>query len=284
VSLKNVIFGDGTDSTDVSMGIMGLSFGENYNLEYPSFVDELADQNVTATRAFGIALGTKSEPTNSGLVTFGGVDSKKFSGTLHTAQILGPQNGENLYRYWVQLDSISMKGKKYSGSSFPVFFDTGATLSYFPSAMVQQLAGDLSGKRDSASGLYIVPCGQSGTIDFAFGSATIQVPLSEFIWDVGNNQCVLGADVGTGGSYILGDSFLRSVYAVFDITSQAIHFAPYVNCGTNLQAIPVGMNAAAKIQGECTAPKPNAANGRISGPIAGAGIAAGSVMAVMALL
>jgi hypothetical protein len=40
--------------------------------------------------------------------------------------------------------------------------------------------------------------------------------------------------------------------AVFDITSAAIHFAQYVNCGTNLRQIPVEPNAAASFEGECT--------------------------------
>lgn len=279
-----MIFGYATNSVDLNMGILGLSFGENYNLAYPNFVDELLLQNVTASRAFGVALGDKSEPTNSGLIAFGGVDTRKFSGKLHTSPILGPQNGERLYRYWVQLDSITLSGKRYSGSSFPVFFDTGATLSYLPDSIISQLASDLRGRRDAASGLYIVPCGQTGSIDFAFGDATIRVPLDEFIWTVGPGQCVMGADAGSDGSFLLGDSFLRSAYVVFDVDSPALHFAQYVNCGTNLQAIPAGKNAAAGFTGECTA-KRSAAAPRLPGPVKGAGGAAvGAVMAVMALL
>lgn len=32
----------------------------------------------------------------------------------------------------------------------------------------------------------------------------------------------------------------------------AIHFAHYANCGTNLQEIPKGKNAAAQFKGECS--------------------------------
>ncbi|KAM0325178.1 hypothetical protein ACHAQA_007717 [Verticillium albo-atrum] len=262
IKLEEVIFGYGLDSQDLTMGILGLSFGDGINMQYPSVVDEMVNQNVTLTHAFGVALGTKDEPTGSGVISFGGIDTKKFSGDLHTMPILGPQNGERLERYWIQLNSIGLttpdaSTDSYNNSTFPVFFDTGATLSYLPSGLIADIANDLGGRMDSTVNLYVVPCGTQGSIDFTFGSYTIQVPLDEFIWDVGQDTCVLGADSADDGSYILGDSFLRSVYTVFDMDTPALHFAPYVNCGTNLQMIPAGANATREFSGECDASEGN---------------------------
>ncbi|KAK1997437.1 eukaryotic aspartyl protease [Colletotrichum falcatum] len=259
ISLSDTIFGYATDSTELSRGILGLSFGEAYNnTGYPTVLEEMKAQKVIESLTMGIALGTKQEKTGSGLISFGGVDTKKFSGNLHTSPVLGPQNGENLYRYWVQLASVGLSksgssSKTYSNTKFPVFFDTGATLSYFPSALVDQLGSDMGGSLNSDINMYVVPCSTRGTIDFTFGDYTIKVPLSEFIWQVGDNTCVLGADKTTDNTYLLGDSFLRSTYVVFDQETPALHFAPYVNCGSNLQMIPLGDNAAAKFTGECQA-------------------------------
>jgi hypothetical protein len=99
VNLQNVIFGYGLDSVDLTTGIMGLSFGEGINTPYATVVDVLADQNITETRAFGVALGTKDEPTGTGVISFGAVDTKKFSGDLHTMPVLGQLYGENIARY-----------------------------------------------------------------------------------------------------------------------------------------------------------------------------------------
>ncbi|KAK2010080.1 eukaryotic aspartyl protease [Colletotrichum eremochloae] len=259
ISLSDVIFGYATDSVELSRGILGLSFGEAYNnTGYPTMLEEMKAQKVIESLTIGIALGTKQEKTGSGLISFGGVDTKKFSGNLHTAPVLPPQNGENLYRYWVQLDSVGLsqsgsRAKTYANTEFPVFFDTGATLSYFPSALVDQLGNDLGGRLEPSLNMYLVPCSSQGTIDFKFGDYTIKVPLSEFIWQVGDNACVLGADKASDNSYLLGDSFLRSTYVVFDQETPALHFAPYVDCGSNLQMIPLGDNAAAKFTGECQA-------------------------------
>lgn len=40
--------------------------------------------------------------------------------------------------------------------------------------------------------------------------------------------------------------------AVYDMDSPAIHFAPYAYCGKELEVIPKGYNAAARIKGVCT--------------------------------
>ena len=98
VDLSGVQFGVATQSTYISHGIMGLSFGNKLNMKYNSFVDELVEQKLVDTRTIGIALGAKEEKANSGLLTFGGVDTKKFVGDLHSAPILDPQHGEAIWR------------------------------------------------------------------------------------------------------------------------------------------------------------------------------------------
>ncbi|ROT41722.1 candidapepsin-1 [Sodiomyces alkalinus F11] len=258
ITISDVIFGYATNSRQLSTGIMGLSFGNGTNMAYPSVLDEMVAQDIIETHAFGVALGTKDEPTGTGVISFGGVDTQKFSGDLHTMPVLGPQHGERLWRYWVQLESMGLTisggggTELYDGSSFPVFFDTGATLSYLPRPVVQALAEDLGGQLDPDVDLYVVPCGQEGTVDFTFAGYTIKVPLEEFIWTVGQDTCILGADAEESQNYLLGDSFLRSVYTVFDMETPALHFAPYVNCGSNVRMIPPGLNATTEFTGECS--------------------------------
>lgn len=202
-------------------------------------------------------------------------------------------------RYWVQLDSVALSksgssSKTYSNSQFPVFFDTGATLSYLPSAVVDSIGTDLGGQIDSSVNMYVVPCSSKGTLDFTFGGYTVKVPLSEFIWEVGTNACVLGADKASDGkSFLLGDSFLRSTYVVFDQETPALHFAPYVNCGSNLQKIPLGNNAAASFTGECQSDSGSSGSGSSSGDKNAAGrlasvnnmwLVAGALMAVQVFM
>lgn len=219
VDLSSVMFGVATKSEYMSHGILGLSFGNKYNLQYNTFVDELVEQEIIDTRTVGIALGAKNEKDHSGLISFGGVDTKKYVGNLHSAPILGPQNDEDLYRYWVDLDKVAITdsrgtSKTYSDKKFPVFFDTGSTLSYLPSAIVDELAKDLGARRDPNLDQMVVPCSHEGMLHFTFDNYTVDVDLHEFTWELSDGvTCAMGAEPDDSGAYILGASFLRSVYS-----------------------------------------------------------------------
>jgi hypothetical protein len=103
----------------------------------------------------------------------------------------------------------------YPSSSIPVVLDTGSTLSYLPASIIQQLASDLSATVQSDGALQ-VPCStasQAGSVDFTFGSLTIHVPYKEFMWQQDPQNCYVGAlPIASGGTALLGDSFLRSAY------------------------------------------------------------------------
>jgi len=271
--MKSVRFGVATDSTELNEGILGLGFGNSKNLHYNNFVDELAAQNITNTKAFSVALGS-ANANNGGVMIFGGVDTKKYAGRLASLPIMPPLAREKgVYRYWVQLDSVGLStpGSRhtYDGSASPIVLDSGSSLSYLPPSIVKQLAADLQGNYNHTVGLYFVPCeraNSSGSVDFTFSGNTFSVPLSDFIWNLDGMECVLGAATANPATVqgLLGDTFMRSVYVVFDQDSNAIHMAPYVNCGTNEAAIPVGQSAAGSFVGECPAPKHNGV-GRIAG-------------------
>ena len=103
--MTNVQFGVGVQSRELNEGILGLSFGdteEEANLNYSSFVDQLYLQNVTKTRAFSIALGS-ADAENDGTSVFGGIDTSKYIGPLHTLPILGRQGSDKLYRFAILL-------------------------------------------------------------------------------------------------------------------------------------------------------------------------------------
>jgi len=272
ITAAKVQFGVARLSQDLNEGILGLGFGNGKNLKYNNFVDELAAQNLTRSRAFSVALGS-AETNNGGVITFGGVDTKKFTGRLAALPILPPQAPEPVHRYWVRMDSISIAQpghapRMYANSSAPVVVDSGSSLSYLPAGVVRSMAQDLRGVWDRAARLYFVPCGQAtasagGSFEFAFGggAATVVVPFSEFIWNVDGRNCVLGAapvDPGSGVTALLGDTFLRSAYVVFDQTSRALYVAPYANCGQNEHVLPEEPGAALNFTGECQ-PKKNAA-------------------------
>lgn len=292
INLKSVQFAVATQTDDLNEGILGLSFGNGTNLVYSNLVDVLYEQNVTRSKAFSVGLGNLNAD-NGGILIFGGIDTKKFSGELLINPIEPPQFPGDIHRYYLKLNSISMdrngQKSKYPGSDAVVVLDTGASFSYFPESILRAIARDIGGQYSTDAGLYIVPCSlldEDGTLDFAFGNGTIKIPIRDMIIQDSQAQaCALAADkelADSGIDILLGDSFLRSVYAVFDQTTETIGLASYLNCGQNEQALPA--SGAGGIKGECdpTAKKGNAA----SRPVASSttlwvGVAAGLFGLVM---
>lgn len=97
INLTDVQFGVADESHYLGHGILGLSFGKaKDNMEYNSFVEELVEQGKIDTHTVGVALGAKD--ADGAMLSFGAVDTKKFAGDLHTAQVLDPQHGEDTWR------------------------------------------------------------------------------------------------------------------------------------------------------------------------------------------
>ena len=83
VSIDDQIFGVATTSNQTGVGIMGFNappFGFNNSGIYPLILTTMANQGVIKSPAFGMHLGDLDNST--GAITFGGVDKKKYQGSL----------------------------------------------------------------------------------------------------------------------------------------------------------------------------------------------------------
>jgi hypothetical protein len=219
-NLKQVQFGVATSSQDAFSGILGVGHGENATIGYKNFIDQLEAQGVTATKAYSVALGRKTE--KEGVVIFGGVDTSKFIGSLVKQPIVPrAQSPDGVRRFWIRMDSLGYtsgsSSRKYDNTSMSVFLDTGATLTLLPPRLAAQIARDFGSTQVDSTGFYPVDCGlidQNGTLDFAFPGVTIKVPNREIIrsgFSGGRQRCYLGIQP-SDQFVLLGDTFLRSTY------------------------------------------------------------------------
>jgi hypothetical protein len=114
-----------------------------------------------------------------------------------------------------------------TASSFqlPVLLDSGTTLCYLPTAVVNEFVSVFQAV--TTSGVLVVDCAfrnaqSKGYISFTFGNGgpVINVPIAEMVLPItGTDKCRLGMKAQDSGTYILGDTFLRSAYVVFDLTN-----------------------------------------------------------------
>ncbi|KAI1423531.1 aspartic peptidase domain-containing protein [Xylaria sp. FL1777] len=278
--LQQVQLGVALDTVDEFSGILGIGHGENVTIRYKNMIDQLADQGTTNTKAFSLALGSKSE--QEGVIIFGGLDTSKFSGTLQTQPIISGPDG--IPRYWINMESLSItppsgKTKQYSNTSMAVFLDSGATLTLLPTRLASAIAADFGADKTDTNGFYPVDCKfneQSGTLGFAFTGVTIRVPYREIVREIQTafgTQCYLGISPSDEFA-LLGDTMLRSAYVVFDQTNNAIHIAQYSNCGSNEKEISTVMNF--NVTGDCEAPDFQASDANSDPLTSGNGTGTGS--------
>ena len=220
-TLKNVQFGVATDTEDEFSGILGIGHGLNVTIPYRNFVDELAAQKVTQTKAFSLALGSKRE--EEGVIIFGGLDTRKFAGPLATLPILpAAEAPDRVPRYWVQMDALALtppsgRRKTYANTSMAVFLDSGATLTLLPTRLADAVAADFGARGTDLNGFYSVDCAltaMAGSVDFEFPGVNISVPYSEMIREIPSalgSVCYLGI-TPSDDFVLLGDTMLRSAY------------------------------------------------------------------------
>ncbi|KAK4035318.1 aspartic peptidase domain-containing protein [Parachaetomium inaequale] len=261
------IFGVAFDSAHAVVGLMGagpsLEGWSPADAGYPLVVDSLAEQGLTNSRAFSMDL--RGFDSARGSVIFGGIDTKKYSGTLVKRPIIpAAQSPDGLTRFWVYVNGISVNQPDgtvvnvYStpggGKGQPVLLDSGYTLSALPSAIMQKLVSAFpSAQYVPSAELYTVDCldpGLGGSLDFTFGDKVINVRYYDFVWHVPDSDlCILGAF--EDDFPVLGDTFLRSAYVVYDWDNRMIHLGQSEDCGSKLVAIGSGPDAVPSVAGEC---------------------------------
>ncbi|PFH55761.1 hypothetical protein XA68_17657 [Ophiocordyceps unilateralis] len=267
------LIGVATDSEFAVTGILGAGPSlDGWKSPFPTIIDNLATQGFTKSRSF--SLDIRSLESRRGSVVFGGIDVQKFEGRLEKRPIIpAGESPDGLTRYWVYLDGLSLNLPNGSTVAVldkekgqAVLLDSGYTVSTLPNAIFSKILAAFPNAQPPPLGdnLYRVPCDVAaapGSLDFRFGKTRIRVRYSDFIWrQAAGKACVLGA-ARDDNFPVLGDTFLRAAYVVYDWDNRNIHLAPSHDCGSRLVPIGSGPDAVPSVVGECgpratTAPVP----------------------------
>ncbi|KAF2672433.1 candidapepsin-4 precursor, partial [Microthyrium microscopicum] len=235
-SITSVPFGIGYKSTS-AQGILGVGYPTNEasvsttGKTYQNLPQILAQNKVTNTPSYSLWLNDLD--ANTGSILFGGVDTEKFTGSLATLPII---KEDGVYReFIIALTGVTAGGQTVlsSSSPVPVLLDSGSSLSYLPTTYAQSLFTIFSATYSSQSGAATVNCNlmsNTATVDFSFSGVTISVPMNELVIVDGTRNgrqvCILGISDAGDSTAVLGDTFLRSAYVVYDLSNNQISLAP----------------------------------------------------------
>lgn len=230
-------FGIG-NSSSTEEGIIGIGYPINEAIvsydngkTYSNVPEHLMQAGYIESNAYSLWLNDLDASTGS--ILFGGVDTDKYTGSLETLPII---QIDGLYaEFIIALTAIGANGSTGSIASnlnTPALFDSGTSLMYLPNDVTQSIYDSVGAQYDSSQGAAFVDCSlakSTGTIDFTFSSPTIKVPMNELVIVAGVDQgqpiCILGIGPAGDSTPVLGDTFLRSAYVVFDLTNNELSIA-----------------------------------------------------------
>ncbi|GKT42628.1 putative aspartic-type endopeptidase opsB [Colletotrichum spaethianum] len=237
-----------------SSGLMGLGFSENVatRRQYPTILDNMVTQGQIGRKAYSIWLNDLS--ASEGTVLFGGVDTEKYIGKLTTLPLVKDYHSGNITSYSVALTGLAIetpdgKAVEMAADSFnaAAVLDSGSTVCLLPENLTKSIWAKY-GVIDAGYGF--IDCkwggamGEGHYIDFELTGVKIRVALEEMVLDNLNpimdqlegltpfdKPCMFGIqnnavfDVTSDKFAILGDTFLRSAYVVYDETNRQVGIA-----------------------------------------------------------
>lgn len=258
-TLNSTIVGVALDGAD-QHGVMGIGYDTNEaqpnpspNGSYASVLDHMVSQGLINRKAYSLYLNDLNETTGS--VCFGCVDSTKYTGDLVALplQQSAPEPGQDSTAattpsvFYVTLTGVSfidasgaettLSSEDYAQS---VVLDSGTSEVLINNEILSGLANGLGAVYVGEQN-YVLPCSYSNTnasIRYTFGGQdgpSVVVPLSEVIYGQvvppsdmpghSSGGCNMGISGPIEGQVILGDTFLRNAYVVFDLDNYQVAMA-----------------------------------------------------------
>lgn len=270
--INNTIIGVALQGAD-NHGVMGIGFDTDeaqpnpaQNGTYPSVLDHMQSQGIIDRKAYSLYL---NEPNaTQGQICFGCVDTTKYTGNLVALplQLSPPDENGNMPQtpnaFYVTLTSVvftdstgvttRLSPDDYAQSAV---LDSGTSETLLSNDVFAAFANGV-GAVNTGSETYTVPCSYSNsnaTVTYQFGGSdgpSIVVPLSEMIggqtvnhFSAKSGGCDLGVAGPIDGQVILGDTFLRSAYVVYDISNYQVAIAQAVGgkaSTSSIVQVPVG--------------------------------------------
>src|SRR5271155_2384244 len=197
-------------------------------------MSNLWSNSVIKQNMFGVQLIKEADSYtghSGGKWTFGGYDSTVIRGSLASAPLI--------QQAWWQINVPTVKvGTSYSSISptSTMIVDTGTTLILLSQTDCNSIYASLpGGQLNSRYGVYTLWCNATSSaytgrrnVYFNIGGSYFGVPAADLIWEQLDSQNCYGSiqSWGSGnGISILGDVFLKNVYAVFDVGNSAVRIA-----------------------------------------------------------
>ncbi|ORX62111.1 extracellular aspartic proteinase [Hesseltinella vesiculosa] len=206
------------DPTD---GMLGLGFSKRASVPGTlTPLDNMVAQNLVQEPIFGVYLGSNG---NGGEFIFGSYDSQ-YDDSDFTRVPVQSETG-----HWqITVDGIQV-GDHVSSTPFKAVVDTGTSIMVFDPIPAKAIADQVGAKPDPLEqGTFTMPCDSNVPVTFLIGNSKIEMDSRALVgtptW-FGDCYANFATSPRPIGIALLGDSFLKHFYTIFDYGTPEIRFA-----------------------------------------------------------
>ncbi|OCH89114.1 acid protease [Obba rivulosa] len=238
-------FAEGLQGLD---GVLGLgptiltegTFDSNQQETIPTVTDNAFSEGLIGAKQIGISFEpTNTQLNNTGEISFGAPDERKFTGSLAFVPITTASPAT----FFVGIDQTIT----YGSAGVPILnktsgiVDTGSSLLFLASDAFARYAQVTNATADQVTGLLALPIDRFGNLEslfFNIGGTTYEFTADAQIWpralnaDIGgtdDNVYLIVADngvhSGSGHDFTLGLVWLQRFYMVYDSANDTVGFA-----------------------------------------------------------
>lgn len=204
-------------------GIFGLgrsnSSGEN---EGATVMDAAAKEGLFKKNIVGINLHRHSDGSKDGEVTFGDIDKSKFTGDIAYTKVTSDAD-----RWEIPVGGVSVDGEKINLPNKLALIDTGTSFIFLPPDDATALHALIKGS-EKAGDTYLIPCDCKQDVAFEFSGKSYSVSPQDYVGEPVGDKCrsnIIGVQTSGPDDWLLGATFLKNVYAVFDYDEDRVGFA-----------------------------------------------------------
>ncbi|KAF1967574.1 acid protease [Bimuria novae-zelandiae CBS 107.79] len=204
-------------------GILGLGKGEQAStLGTPQLIDTLFSSKLISSKLYGLHLSRAADGLNDGELTLGSVNEDRYSGDISWYPALDNDAG-----FWELAISDAGTDASMTGlTGKSAIIDTGTSFVFLPEDDADALHALIDGaQRDGET--FSVPCSTTTFLQIKFGEQVYGVDPKDWVGGTTEEGCrsnIFARQTFGDDQWLLGDVFLKNVYAAFDLEKNRVGF------------------------------------------------------------
>lgn len=202
-------------------GLLGLA--QTSVADEQNFIQALVASKSLKSNLFGVTINRESDGLpDTGEISFGAPDTSKFVGSLTYNSMPTSAQGD----WAITMENIGFGGVLTGLTNRLTYIDTGTTYIFGPQTDVATFHQLVPGSKSTDGVTYGVPCSTTTPAQFIFSGVAYNVSYKDWVGPPGGISGLCTSNIyGTPvvpGAWLLGDTFLKNVYTVFNIDENSI--------------------------------------------------------------